>query len=256
MSVVDRVKLSDNQKAILLTQVEYRCPKCQTKLLVERKGKQYKRYEIAHIYPHSPLESEKLLLENEERLSDDPESLDNLIPLCNNCHEDFDNPRTVEGYRDMVKRKRQAIRDYAIKGIYSSPIEEDIIQVIHSLGELNDEDVAKLRFTALSIEEKLKTCDDTMFIRKIKDNVTQYYVIVRNEFASVDKMTSGQFGAIAGQVRTFYMKAKQQETRHEAIFNHLVRWISDKTGNDCIAAIEIIVSFFIQNCEVFSDATE
>ena len=253
----NRAKLSFNQKALLLTQVEYLCPKCQRKLQTMRNGKLTSRYQIAHIFPHSPTPQEAILLENAERLSSDPESLDNLIPLCNNCHVEFDNPRTVEGYEEMVAIKKRLIREQSIKGIYTTDIvEQEIINLVQALTVMNEADVQELSYDVVAVDDKLKNCKNNAFKRKIKNNVVQYFPFVQQQFRDIDAAIPGQFDVIATQIKGFYVKAIQIERGEEELFGHIVDWLSKKTGCTQNAALEIIVSFFVQNCEVFSHASE
>ena len=256
-SNVDRAQLSPNQKTLLLTQVEYLCPKCQRPLQVTKNERLTARYQIAHIYPHSPTPQEAVLLENVERLSSDPEALDNLIPLCNNCHVEFDNPRTVEAYEEMVAIKKRLIREQRIKGIYTSEIiEQEIINLVHALSSLNETDVQELSYDVVAVDDKLKNCKSIVFKRKVKSNVVQYFPFVQQQFRNIDALTPGQFDVIATQIKGFYVKAIQIEQTEEAIFGHIVDWLSKKTGCTQNTALEIIVSFFVQNCEVFSNASK
>ena len=103
-----RKKYSDAQNVALLSQVNGVCPLCAEILFYKKGGKSYKNYEIAHIYPLNPTPTEKTLLEHEERLSNDVNDENNVIPLCEICHGKFDKPRTVEEYRMLLGIKKRA----------------------------------------------------------------------------------------------------------------------------------------------------
>ena len=79
-----RIRPSRNQFAKLISEVDGLCPLCQEELIVSRNGSTTNLSQAAHIYPHSPTVSEEELLKNVPKLSDDPESADNLIMLCHN----------------------------------------------------------------------------------------------------------------------------------------------------------------------------
>ena len=102
-----RVKCSPTESEYLFSQVGGICPVCSLSLTYEKIGRLQKQYEIAHIYPLNPTDEEVELLKNEERLSDDVNSIDNLIPLCPGCHNRFDKPRTIEEYRALLTVKKQ-----------------------------------------------------------------------------------------------------------------------------------------------------
>ena len=42
----------------------------------------------------------------------------------------------------------------------------------------------------------------------------------------------------------------------KVVFDQIVEWVKLKSGNDNRIASEIVVSFFVQNCEVFDAITE
>ena len=163
MTQNNRIKPTPNQKTLLLAEVNCCCPICQKPLIEKRKDRQLNRYEIAHIYPFSPTKAEEELLEGEERLSDDVNALDNLIALCNNCHEDIDNPRTVDGYRKLVTIKKRLLDRTRSKGIYNNPLfEEDIVFVINALAECSSDELTNLNYDVLSIDSKLQECKDSI----------------------------------------------------------------------------------------------
>ena len=87
---------SDNEKMVLFNEVDGRCPICGKPLTNTKNGQIIKMFEVAHIYPANPRPEEIELLKDEERLSKDVNSLDNVIAVCRICHKKFDTPRTIE----------------------------------------------------------------------------------------------------------------------------------------------------------------
>ena len=123
---------SDNEKMVLFNEVDGRCPIC-GKTLTNIKNKQIvKMIEVAHIYPANPLPEEVELLKDEERLSDDINSLDNVIAVCRICHKKFDTPRTVEEYRSWVRLKKKLLQDAKLKDTYALFNIEEEIKVLDS----------------------------------------------------------------------------------------------------------------------------
>ena len=92
----NRPPITENQKLLLFAEVDGVCPNCPNVLMYDKNGRKYKEFQIAHIYPLNPKPDEIETLRNEERLSKDPNHLDNLICLCESCHTKFDKPRTAE----------------------------------------------------------------------------------------------------------------------------------------------------------------
>jgi len=93
-----------------------------------------KGYEVAHIYPLNPSDTEVTLLSRLERLNSDCDHVDNLIPLCPTCHTKFDKPRTKEEYEILVIIKKSLIEQERINDVISKyELESNIQDVINQL---------------------------------------------------------------------------------------------------------------------------
>lgn len=237
----------------LFNQVDGICPICSEPLYYEKGKKTYKRYEIAHIYPLNPIDEEKKLLDKVPRLSDDVNLLDNLIPLCLNCHEQFDKPRTVEEYMRLYQIKSKLIQADKIRGEYHSyDIEDEIRAVLKLLSTNLGGELEKLDYTALKVDQKTNDTIQPLLLKRIKDEISDYYVYIRQQFVEMDKNSDGSFDLIAGQIKSFYLKMKKITNDQETIYNSIADWLYNRTGKRSLEACKVVVSFFIQNCEVFS----
>lgn len=251
----NRKNFTDNQKLVLYGQVLGRCPICNDKLTHDKKTGIFRNFEIAHIYPANPTDAEEVLLKNEKRLSSDVNSLDNVIAVCSKCHTKFDNPRTIEEYREWVKLKERLILDEQYKDTYNQySIEDEIRQVLSILSD-GSEDVqaVPLSYATLKIDQKTNSTMNHLTKRTIKNNVIEYYNYIREEFVEIDNSKPGIFDLIASQVKTAYLKFNQINSNQEVVFEKLVDWLNQKTKNISEPACEIIISYFIQNCEVFAN---
>jgi len=247
-----RKTYSANEQLLLYTQVEGICPICTKPLYYEKNGQIHKKYEIAHIYPLNPTPKEVELLKNEKRLSIDVNSLDNVIPLCPDCHEKFDKPRTIEEYRMLYKIKESLIQKSKIMNTYSYFNIEDEIRVVLQKLNLESGELAKLEYTALKVEQKSDNTLPLLLKKQIINDVTEYFKFIQNIFVEIDKECPEKFNTLAMQIKGFYYKCRQTTQSQEDIYHSIVAWIHNKTGKYSLRACEIIVSFFIQDCEVFS----
>lgn len=248
-----RKKPSDNMNIVLVTQVGGVCPRCDKQLIYTKANSKRKFYELAHIYPFSPTPEEFTLLKDEERLSADVDHEDNLIPLCTGCHTKFDNPRTVEDYRDLVKTKKDFIEQERQRALISEfSIEEDILQVIDALYADEDIDVqGELSLQAKALDEKL---DETMLNltkNKVRYNVANYFMFVRKKLALMEAQKPLSAENISLQIRLFYNNQSQGSKSQQVIFKNIVEWIRLKTKAESIEGPEILASFYVQNCEIF-----
>ena len=248
-----RRKYSDAQNVALLSQVSRVCPLCAEPLFYKKGGKSFKNYELAHIYPLNPTQEEELLLKHEERLSDDVNDEDNIIPLCEICHGKFDKPRIVKEYRNLAGLKKGLIERSGQEAIWKRyTIEDEIGQIIDAIyndPELDNE--AEIDFTPKEVDEKLDSTISRPTKIKIKGNVREYFIFIRRKFTELDSVNPDLSEIISLQIKTYYMKQKKMGIGQQAIFENIVSWIYAKTKPKTNDAAEIMVSFFIQNCEVF-----
>jgi hypothetical protein len=248
-----RKKYSNAQNVALLSQVDRICPLCSEPLFYKKGGKSYKSYEIAHIYPLNPTPEEKVLLEHEERLSEYVNDENNVIPLCEICHGKFDKPRTVEEYRMLFEIKRRLIERSGQEAIWKRyAIEEEIGKIIESI--YNDpglEEETEIEFIPKEVDDKLDSTISRPTKTKIKGNVREYFVFIKNKFSELDGAELDLSEIISLQIKTYYLKQKSMGLNQQAIFENIVVWIHAKTKPKTNDAAEILASFFIQNCEIF-----
>ncbi|RQW23323.1 HNH endonuclease [Bacillus sp. C1-1] len=250
---LNRRKLTPNENAILYAEVEEMCPICSKALMYEKSGKKYKRYEGAHIYPLNPSKEEEDLLKNEFRIHVDVNHISNFIALCNGCHTEFDNPRTLEEYKKLLSIKKNILSRQKIRANYVDfQIDKEIKEVIIALASDYDEDnLTQLDFNAMKVNEKANDSLTKITKRKIRNDVSEYYLSIKENFRQLDSQYPDFFARVAVQVKSFYLTLKKTEQSQEVIYSQLTEWLSRKTGNTSSGACAIIISFFIQNCEVF-----
>lgn len=247
-----RKNYTPNQYTILYNEVDGLCPLCSIKLIYEKANKLSKRVNLAHIYPHSPTEEEKKLLANVEKLSDDVDNIKNIIWLCPNCHEKFDKPRTLEGYNKLLNIKKMLLQKREIQEEFNNyQIEEDIKRILNILAEDNsNDDEVILEYDPKTIDSKLNKTINNLTKRKIKNYVRDFFHIVKKEFQNIDSIKTTKSTLIATQVKVFYLKAMDKNVNQEDIYNYLVDWLDKKTSVS-LDASSIVISYFVQNCEVF-----
>lgn len=246
-------KPTENMGLVLFDEVGGICPKCTKPLMKRSKSQITKLYEVAHIYPQSPRPHETILLKDEERLNENVDHEDNLIALCRDCHKIFDNPRTVEGYRGMVLLKRELQRLSELKnGWFGNSIDEELNEVIATLVSYSGEALEELSFKAMTVDSKSDSTLEVLVKLKITNNVKYFYSIIKSKFAELDKRTPYTSDAIYSQVKTYYMKLKKNGLNQTQVFSALVEWLKKTTNCKNVEVSEIIVSFFVQNCEVYS----
>lgn len=254
---IDRKKLTKNEEFLLLDEVNSKCPLC-GKFLILDNHKKTREFEIAHIYPNSPTTAEKKILHAVTRLGSNSEDLQNKIALCKSCHGNYDNNKTLEEYNDLKKIKEKSLNKQRSKiKISAITIEDEITSVIKALDNLDADsimEIKELSLSALRVTEKIDR-KYGILIRTINRNVAEYYYIIQQMFKELDQNKKLNFNIVASQIRTAYLTCESNEKEQDAIFESLTQWLKGKTkGTD--DACKIIISFFVQNCEVYDKITQ
>lgn len=247
-----RTPLSEPDLILLASQVGFSCPLCTVKIIYEKNQKRHKNFEVAHIYPLNPTNSEKDILTNVEQLNPDVNHLDNLIPLCPNCHTKFDKPRTREGYENLLQIKKEFLRRFEQHDVWNQfKVEEDLKKIIEGIYKLGSAGENTLSYDPLSVDQKLNSSMLAPTKFKIKGNVSIYYMYIKQRMVELDAEKENASTIIAHQVKAYFLKTSQTSKDQQKIFQNIVSWIEFHFKPQSIEAAEIITSFFIQNCEIF-----
>ena len=253
MASKDRPNISKSDYAFLINEVDSLCPLCAEQLIYFKNSKSTNLAQAAHIYPHSPSAQEAELLENMPRITDEVDSISNLIMLCPTCHSKFDHPRTIEEYLVLYKIKMQLIERYKAREHYKShDIESDICGVFNLLEkELNSNDKVSLSYHLVCIDAKLDGCASVSLPNIIKRDVREYYLTIYNILQEVEKDHPGISESFAMSVKSLCKKYMRLNLSKELIYESINEWLNQKTGNKYQYLIPFLTAFYIQNCEVF-----
>jgi hypothetical protein len=249
-NIKKRKRPTPNFDARLLAEVNNFCPLCGERLFEAKAGESVKLYEIAHIYPHSPTHNQLVTLAGVP-IAEDIESFENKIVLCKKCHKKQDFHTRKEDYTYLYNKKQELMRKAkALDDASTIPIEAEIEGVLKGLKNIDAEKLVPLAYDVVSVDKKIKR-ENGILLNDIRDKVVRYFPFVQETLKNIDKTGHRKFDIIAGEIRTCFLKVDSNELSQEAIFSELVTWLNSKTQHQSEKACEIIISFFIQNCEVF-----
>ncbi|EHW0633951.1 HNH endonuclease [Vibrio vulnificus] len=255
----NRKKPTENKVRFLHGEVNGKCPKCNKVLIIEKNGRYTNMGEIAHIYPCNPLPHEVELLKGQELLHEDVNDLANQIALCTGCHTTFDNPRTLESYIEMVEIKKSILAQKKLeKKRDSIKIEQEINKVLNWLSEYcaaDDEAQNRNMEPDYDVKELDKKANETLKFRtkqKIKSNIREFYAHINKELAALDTMHDDVSSEIRVEVKHYYIALKRLGYDQTRIFKEMTNWMMQNSTCECSDTCEIMVSFFVQDCEVFS----
>lgn len=249
----ERVNTTPSVELSLLAQVRGKCPLCGTKSFYEKKARKYRNYEIAHIYPLNATSEEEELLKDQERLHENLNHPHNLIPLCKSCHRQFDTPRTIEEYQKLLALKKEFLQIEEQVELQSKyDIEREINSIIDSLyDEFSGSSYSPTDYNLKELDKKLDSSISNPTKIKIRHNIADYFLVIRAKFADLEKDQPSVSELIANQVKVYYINQKALGISRQAIFENLVEWLVAKANPPTRDFAEIVISYFVQNCEVF-----
>lgn len=250
-----RNRPTSNKDTLFLLEVGGICPKCGKPLLATKGKRSHKLYQIAHIYPNSPLPSEVTELAGLERLGKNCEDNDNKIALCKDCHGYYDDHKTKDEYLWYVARKKELMNAITLKYAgYSFSLEKEISEVIRRLSGVNTVVLNELTYRGLPVASKIPD-SNFMLKTKVSAYIKMYFHFIQDTFFELDSTKQLNFKLIATEVHAFFLKCDAEGLDHAQIFHSVVNWIKMKSFSSSIEACEAITSFFIQDCEVFYELT-
>ncbi len=249
-----------NQDALLLIEVGNKCPLCNAPLLIlNGKGKNVKRYKITQIFPDNVSRDLYLAFSKHLQSYCDYNHPDNLIALCAECSVDYLSVPTEKEFLHLqtIKKALQQ-RSKLQQSMDGVELEEEISNVVYGMMNIDKAGaLAELRMDALKVSQKIEPTN-RMLIDSITDDVTRYYRYIEELFTDIDGKASGTFDRIASQVRLVYQKIKSERMPQETVFEYMADWLKEKlpVGQRNNMAINAVISFFVQNCEVFDEIPE
>lgn len=246
-----RKKPTDTQLRLYLREVDYHCPLCGKELQSRKQRKNNKLFEIAHIYPNSPTNEQYANLLGCERLGDDSECYENKIALCKDCHDTQDYHTSLNDYIKLLEIKKKCLRATALHDATQTlGLETEIEQVVQQICDIRIENYSELNYTAINITNKF-TSSELLIRTKISTYVFNYFTYIRDLFTQMDGRNGFMFGILCSQIHCAFQKMNETGATKSEIFDSLVNWVNNKTHSISKEACEAVISFFVQNCEVF-----
>ena len=247
-------KTTTTDEVPYLTEANSHCPNCGKSLFRTVRGRRVSDYGISKIYDETFDDAIKKELEAEYPAPSLLDSIGNKIVLCTTCFSDYRIDPTADKYSKLYEKKRDFERNLEINSeLYSIDIENELYNIVKDLGEFNqDKESGLIPLDPSELIEKIP--DDVLLKDDVTKWVLRYYKYIEKQFSDLDATGISRFKVIASEVSLAYetLDAIGTLTQKE-IFNRLSMWMADQLSypRDKISVVNIIVAFFVQNCEVF-----
>lgn len=167
--------------------------------------------------------------------------------VCNGCIGNIIN--ASKSQTEEYKKIQQQL-ETNVKGRYrmsSNHLGEDVRTVIQAVSKLDFSTLTPLRMDPLTVSQKVS---DVQLRRDILHDVNDCYgdvdEIIKSEAAS-GTLNATAFGKV---VKRMY-EDREESASESDVYNMLVELIYEQTGRINREACHIVVSYFVQRCEVF-----
>lgn len=248
---------TENSNLYLLMETNGMCPLCGTSLVNDKNGHSVQQYEIVSIYPSLTVSKDEEVWEGVAKPCEELSSNLNKIVLCPKCSKDYKSYTTVAEYQQLLHKKQSLLRNYnAWKKISSIELEDQIEIILRKITTVSHNELSEpLNYNALRIRSKIEIQNFPLII-KTEGFVVNYYNYIKELFTQLESEGHLSFDDISMEVKMCCRKLLKQNLTQDEIFTQLVDWFKIKSSPSYDTACEVIVAFFVQNCEVFDEITK
>jgi len=250
-----REKYSDTEHSKLYGETGGTCPLCIQPILFTKPGskKPTRGYELAHIYPLNPTPAQSIALADFSEPSD-INGLENLIALCPTCHTQYDKDFKLSELVKLQEIKNGFLSDANARlSISKYALQEEVYEILDGIiaYDFDEAGSAQIDLNLSTVDQKLKNGMSKLLVREIKRNAADFYVRIRDHIKHLEQQDQYGVRLLQSQIKSYYLAMQQRHPDNkDLVFNYISQWISQKSGRSIMAS-EILVAFFIQNCEVF-----
>ena len=162
---------------------------------------------------------------------------------------------SAEKKAELLETKKQMqLRTEAMEAISYNITVDAVREIIEMIGSGEPVTESDLRMLPLKIDEKIS---DRMLLRKVKalvvDGMYEMVNDIISQLAAANRLNVRQFER---SIKRMYEDADDRLDFQSEIFNSLVRYLFAKAGQKNYEACEVLISYFVQRCEVFHEITE
>lgn len=181
---------------------------------------------------------------------------DNLIAMCPQCYATYlldDSKKVTKGLveiKNLLSTHKQSVHL-----LDSLPLERGIVGVISRIKKLGEKELSDASLDPKEIKQKLSPSQDMALYLAVNNYVTTYFRRIKEIMMNLDKRGEIDYDEIQDQIHAFYKRLKKANKTRPEIFNEIVGKVHRVTLQDDIYC-QIVVSYFVQSCEVFDAITK
>lgn len=227
------IELKDKYGEYLLTESAGFCPNCGKALTVSNNGKTEKVYEVSFIDKNAEAK---------------PENLMAMCPMCFATYLIDDNKKLCKELQD--KKNVLTTHKQSVRLLDDLPLEKGITGVITRIKKLKEKDLVQAALDPKELNKKIDPSQDLALYLSVNNYVTTYFLKIHEIMMNLDKRKAIDYEEVQDQMKAIYRRLKKANKSKLEIFTEISDKIHRVTLQDDIFC-QIVVSYFIQSCEVF-----
>lgn len=231
-------------------------------------GKRLKEKTVMEIVPSStgiPIRAEvndKLKHKGVKELPDlngnyDTHSVSNRVLVHPNCATKYMFKPDANQISDLYIKKQAAQERLMLQDTLDNlEVDEALGELLGSIDDLIDpEAIEELRYKPEKLSNKIYP-EHTTLLFDVRDKVLCYFGFIQKSLSTLKYSKGYTFKDLAHSVKRCFTALDSLEMNQQEIYYEMTNWVSEKTGCKNLIACQILISFFVQDCEVFNEITE
>lgn len=181
---------------------------------------------------------------------------ENLLAVCHDCFYSYTLKHTAKETKALKAIKKLQSDSRISRNTFDEiSIHKGIATVIENLINAKPKDIVSLNYDPVTVSEKIDENTYYFLKNEVVDNVVRYYQFIDTTMKSLSKNNTYSDDLVRSQIKEIYKKLENKKLIKEQIYHELASGIQRITKQD-IKFCYIVVSYFIQSCEVFYATTE
>ena len=226
--------LTESQQRNFLVEAKGKCVRCDTKVIMDQDAGVVESYEF-------------LFLEKRERTD-----RKNVIVLCKNCYELLKNGISDAEKNHLVRKKHMLEIDMKYQEeLDEIKLEEEIEEIIQQLTSVKSNALVPLNYEPKEVLEKIP--DDFLLSDSVTRNVVKFFKYIQSLLKNIGTEKKYKDNFISDEIKRLYLSIADSPGSQQEKFDQMVNWLMQNIGNSNRKACEIVISYYIQDCEVFGE---
>lgn len=179
----------------------------------------------------------------------------NMIALCPQCAKKYNQNTDYKVLNNLKLIKKNIVMNQSIKEqLKDGCFDEEIIKILEEISNLDLELNNQTNFKPKDLQVKLEGSSKLLIFKNISYN-TEYFYRVNDIFKELDTAGVVNFEKIRMGIITNYISIKNKCKSKDDIYDKLVDNYVNITKSER-AYCEIVVSYFIQKCDIFNEISQ